>query len=66
MAWVRFTADFDFKPSAAVTIGYLVGMVENVPTRCATEAVAAGKAVRMKKAGKDAELEVSDGRREAD
>jgi hypothetical protein len=66
MAWVRFTADFDFKPSAAVTVGYLAGMVENVTTRCAAKTVAAGKAVRVKETGKDAEPEVSDGRREAE
>lgn len=65
MPWVRFTADFDFKPMPAVTYGYRAGHVGNVTTPCATAAVAAGKAVRMKKPSKQAQpVEVSgdDGR----
>lgn len=61
MAWVRFTANFDFKPIKMQTTAYLAGMVANVTTRCAAEAVAAGKAVRLKKPSKAAEpIEVSD------
>ncbi len=44
MPWVRFTADFDFKPKRAVTVAYRQGMVKMVPTPCATAAIAAGKA----------------------
>lgn len=42
---VRFTSDFDYKPTARSTIGYLAGMEENVKRECADQAIAAGKAV---------------------
>ncbi len=54
MAWVKFTDRFDYRPSYGVTIAYKPG-VYNVPRACATLAVAAGKAVRMRKASKDDE-----------
>jgi len=61
MPWVRFIADFDFKPVPGVTIGYLAGMEKNVTTPCAGAAVDAGKAVRLKKSTKTAApIEVSD------
>ncbi|MER2536032.1 MAG: hypothetical protein ABTQ31_12800 [Rhizobiaceae bacterium] len=61
MPWVRFTADFDFKPKPLVTIAYRAGHVLNVTSDCAAKAIAAGKAVRMKKSGKSAEpVEVDD------
>lgn len=44
MPWVRFIADFDFKPKRAVTIAYRRGMVKMVTTPCANAALAAGKA----------------------
>lgn len=65
MAWVRFTADFDFKPKPTVTIAYREGHVLNVTSACAAKAIAAGKAVRMKKPSKAAapvEVEDDDGR----
>lgn len=46
--WVRFTADFNFRPNAGTTIAYKAGMVQNVTRRCALEATLKGKAVRLK------------------
>jgi hypothetical protein len=54
MAWIRFTAPFDFKATPAVTIAYKPGVYQ-VTSACATLAVAAGKAVRLKKTRKDEE-----------
>lgn len=51
--WVRFTGDYDFKATPGSTVAYKAGMVLNVPTRCATLAAIAGKAVRLKKTNKD-------------
>jgi len=51
MAWVKFTADFDFSPGdlgGLVTIAYKAGTVENVTSDCAALAVAAKKAVPAK------------------
>lgn len=48
MAWLRFTADMDWKPTPGTTIGYKAGMVLNVTRDCAEKAVAAGRAVRLK------------------
>lgn len=50
--WVKFTDRFDYRPSYGVVIAYKPG-VYNVPTAAATLAVAAGKAVRLKKTNKD-------------
>lgn len=50
--WVRFTADFDFKPKPQVTIAYRTGDEKNVTRDCADKAVAAGKAVRLKRKAK--------------
>lgn len=44
MPHVRFTADFDWKPTPSSTIGYKSGMEKLVTRRCAAEAVAKGKA----------------------
>lgn len=52
---VRFTADFDYKPTAQSTIGYRAGMEETVKKACAEQAIAAGKAVDAKLAGKPAD-----------
>lgn len=49
MPWVRFTADYDFRPKPGVTIAYNGGWVGLVTTPCANEAVAAGKAERTSK-----------------
>lgn len=48
---VRFTQDFDFKPTRQSTIGYKAGMEETVKRACGEQAIAAGKAVEI---GKDA------------
>lgn len=52
MSWVKFTADFDYR-KPAFTIAYKAGMTQNVTAECATLAVAAGRAVRLKKTKKD-------------
>ncbi|WP_313760173.1 hypothetical protein [Rhizobium sp.] len=44
MARVRFTHDFDYKPTPQSTIGYKAGMELTVKRECADQAVAAGKA----------------------
>jgi len=46
MPWVRFTADFDFKPMPTVTQAYRAGQVVLVTTPCAEAAIAKGKAVK--------------------
>lgn len=53
--WVRFTSDFDWSPRYGVVIAYKDGWTGNVTRRCGEAAVAANKAVRMQKAGKDDE-----------
>lgn len=53
MAWLRFTSDYDYRASQGVTIAYKAGMTQNVTARCATLAVAAGKAVRLRKTNRD-------------
>lgn len=54
MTWLRFTADHDHR-TPAFTIAYKAGWVGNVPHDIADAVLAAGKAVRMRKASKDAE-----------
>ncbi|TPM55425.1 hypothetical protein FJ959_18240 [Mesorhizobium sp. B2-2-4] len=51
--WIRFTADFDWKPSAQSTIAYKAGTVLNVPRACAEAALGAAKAIKAGKAGKE-------------
>lgn len=55
MAWVRFTADMDWKPKPSVTVAYLAGMKRNVPSPAAAAAIAAGKAVRLVKTHRHSE-----------
>jgi hypothetical protein len=55
--WVRFTADFDYRPSKMTTIAYKAATVLNVPRPAGDAAVAAGKAVEMRKTHRDAEPE---------
>lgn len=59
MSWVRFTADYDWKPTPATTVAYKAGMTQFVTRACATLAVAASKAVRVNKKaeGSDADEE---------
>ena len=45
--WVRFTADFDWKPKPQVTIAYLAGQERNVTRDCAAKAIKAGKAEKV-------------------
>lgn len=47
--WVRFTADFDWKPQPQAITAYKAGMVQNVTRACADAAVSAGKAVKAAK-----------------
>lgn len=54
MPWVRFTADFDFKPKAAVTVAYKAGDEKMVTTPCAAAAVARGKGEIVNKKRKGA------------
>jgi hypothetical protein len=56
MTRVRFTADFDYKPTPQITVGYLAGMEETVKRDCAAQAVAAGKAVRIAPATRKTEV----------
>lgn len=53
MPWVRMTEAWDWKPKPQVTIAYKAGATELVTTACAKAAVAAGKAVRVKKGSGD-------------
>ncbi|WP_275790552.1 hypothetical protein [Pararhizobium gei] len=52
MAHVRFTGDFDYRPTKNTVIGYLEGMALNVRRECAEQAIAAGKAVETKPKGR--------------
>jgi hypothetical protein len=54
MARVKFTKDFDYKPTSQSTTAYLAGWEGTVKRECADQAIAAGKAVW---AGKDAEAQ---------
>tara|TARA_R110002020_G_scaffold53905_8_gene150482 strand:+ start:17352 stop:17534 length:183 start_codon:yes stop_codon:yes gene_type:complete len=45
MPYVRFLADYDFKPKPAVTIAFQAGMTKMVTRAAAAQAMAAGKAV---------------------
>ena len=56
MARVRFTHDFDYKPTSRTTVGYKAGMELTVKRECADQAIAAGKAEEITSVGK-----VSDG-----
>lgn len=53
MVWVRFTADMDWKPKASVTLAYLSGDTANVTRGCAAAALSAGRAVKVRKGGRD-------------
>jgi hypothetical protein len=55
MTRVRFTADFDYKPTRQTTIGYKAGMEETVKRQCAEQAIAAGKAEELPEIGRPAE-----------
>lgn len=48
MAWVRFTEDFDFRPTRNSLVAYQAGMQLSVRRACADQAIAANKAVMVK------------------
>ena len=52
--WCKFTADYNYR-QPSYTVAYKAGMVLNIPTPHATLAIAAGKAIRLKKTRKDEE-----------
>jgi hypothetical protein len=52
MARVRFTRDYDWKPTPHSTIAFKAGYVGTVKAECAAEAVKAGAAVHEKPATK--------------
>lgn len=54
MAWIRVTEKWEWRPNYGTTIVYKPGTY-NVPRACATLAIAAGKAVRMRKVSRDGE-----------
>jgi hypothetical protein len=47
--WVRFLADYDWKPKPAVTIAFKAGGVHNVTRSCAAKAIAASKAEKIER-----------------
>jgi len=47
MAKVRFTADFDYRPTRAIVFAYKAGMEMTVKRDCANKAIAAHKAVDL-------------------
>ncbi|MBP0438425.1 hypothetical protein [Tianweitania sediminis] len=57
MPRVRFLSDFDFKPSAQVTVAYKAGTEKLVKAVCAEKAIAAGKAEEIKPKAKPADGE---------
>lgn len=59
--WVKFTSSFDWKPTPQTLLAFLPGMVKNVPTPCANEAIKAGAAIKMRKPHKKAEPHVDQG-----
>lgn len=52
---VRFTHDFDYKPTRQSTIAYKAGMALTVKRECGEQAIAAGKAELDKPAGRAAD-----------
>lgn len=48
MARVRFSQDFDYRPTGGKTIEYKAGMELTVRRECADEAISRGKAVEVK------------------
>lgn len=53
--WVRFTADFDWKPTPQSITAYKAGMEQNVTRACAEAALSADKAVKCSRPRKDAD-----------
>lgn len=62
MARVKFIQDFDYKPTAQMTTGYLAGWEGTVKRDCAEQAIAAGKAEWARKdaeANQNGEAQIS-------
>jgi hypothetical protein len=55
--WVRFLEPFQYRPSARVSIHYKANHDYNVPTPCADQAIAQGKAMKMRKPTRSAPVE---------
>lgn len=63
MAWLRFTADFDYTPAAkpAVTIAFKAGRTYNTPRGAVARALELGVAVKTARpAGAPADAETAD------
>lgn len=52
--WVRFSGDWDYRLPGS-TIAYKAGWTGNVPSAAGEAAIAAGRAVRLRKASKNEE-----------
>jgi hypothetical protein len=50
---MRLLADYDYRATPASTVAYKAGGVHNAPSAAVDMAVAAGKAVRLRKGAKD-------------
>lgn len=57
MPWVKFTADFDWRPRANVVMAYRRSTVDLVTTACARAAKAKGVAVTVPKPMEGADAE---------
>jgi hypothetical protein len=58
---VKFTQDFDYKPTMQQTIGYKAGMEDTVKRECGEAAIAAGKAEEVKEHIRPAPKATTDG-----
>ena len=56
MARVKFIEDYDYKPTAQVTVAYLAGWSGTVKRDCADKAVAAKKAELLDAKASDGDL----------
>jgi hypothetical protein len=62
MPRIRFTRDFDFKPTRSVTIAYLAGMECVVTRDCARQAFGDGKAVAVASVKEPADAQAANNR----
>lgn len=53
--WIKFTADFLYKPKRSVTLLYRAGDTANVVRACGEAAIAVGAGTELRKASKDAD-----------
>lgn len=56
---VRFTENFDYKPTKRSTIGYLAGMEETVKRECGEQAIAAGAAVLIEGSSRESKADAA-------